>query len=53
MGIMKKTFSVSGAIMRIVIGAGAAALLILGLKKKLGNKPQPVILEKKESNRKN
>jgi len=36
MGILKKAVSASGPIMRVLIGAGAFALLIFGLKEKSG-----------------
>ena len=36
MGILKKAVSASGPIMRVLIGGGAFALLIFGLKEKSG-----------------
>ncbi len=53
MGIMKKTVTVSGAVMRVIIGVGATALLIFGIKKHLDNNFYPITSKKEKSIRKN
>ena len=53
MGILKKTISLSGALIRIFIGAGAAALVIVGLKKYRDNSFQEAVPKDQKPNQLN
>jgi len=46
MGILKRVLFISGPVMRVLVGAGAIALLVAGLKKPEGNKDKARIQKK-------
>lgn len=52
MSILKKVASVSGPVMRVLMGAGAFALLVIGIKNKTGRKPLDSCSGEISSNRK-
>jgi hypothetical protein len=50
MGILKRVLFASGPVMRVLMGAGAIALLVAGLRKKpVGNKDEPRIQDKESA----
>jgi hypothetical protein len=49
MGILKRVLFASGPVMRVLMGAGAIALLVAGLKKKPGRNEDKARIQNKES----